>query len=139
MPVRTTRQQPLLSFLSCHPLTAIAVVYSVSLAPEDEDARRSQLDVLKERPGCNVNHVASFFDVSRIAVMKHLRVLEEAGLVLSRKEGRARVLHFNPVPIQEIHERWTTEFSQRWASKLTRIKARVEAGVPDEAEVRDDA
>ena len=89
--------------------------------------RREILDVLKACPGCNVNHVAGFFGISRIAVMKHLRVLEDAGLVLSRKEGRARVLHFNPVPIQEIHERWTTEFSQRWASKLTRIKSRVEA------------
>jgi DNA-binding transcriptional ArsR family regulator len=92
--------------------------------------RRAILDVLKARPGCNVNHVASFFDVSRVAVMKHLRVLEDAGLVVSRKEGRERVLHFNPVPIQEIHERWTTEFSERWAAKLTRIKHSVEAGAP---------
>ena len=91
--------------------------------------RRRILDVLKARPGCNVNYVASFFEVSRIAVMKHLKVLEEAGLVVSRKEGRERVLHFNPVPIQEIHERWTTEFSTRWAAKLTRIKSRVESGV----------
>lgn len=93
--------------------------------------RRQILDVLKEAPGCNVNHVASFFEVSRIAVMKHLRVLEDAGLVVSRKEGRARVLHFNPVPIQEIHERWTTEFSRRWAAKLTRIKDRVETGATE--------
>ena len=91
--------------------------------------RRQILDVLKARPGCNVSHVASFFDVSRIAVMKHLRVLEDAGLVVSRKEGRARLLHFNPVPIQEIHDRWTTEFSQRWASRLTRIKGLIESGV----------
>lgn len=88
--------------------------------------RREILDVLKAAPGCNVNHVASFFGISRIAVMKHLRVLEEAGLVVSRKEGRDRVLHFNPVPIQEIHDRWTTEFSRRWAEKLSRIKHRVE-------------
>lgn len=91
--------------------------------------RRRILDVLKAEPGCNVAYVVSFFEISRIAVMKHLRVLEEAGLVVSRKEGRSRHLHFNPVPLQEIHERWTTEFSQRWASKLTRIKANIEAGV----------
>ncbi len=91
-------------------------------------ARRRILDVLKASPGCSVNHVAGHFDITRIAVMKHLKVLEEAGLVLSRKEGRTRVLHFNPVPIQEIHERWTTEFSRHWASRMTRLKYRVEAG-----------
>ena len=101
-------------------------------------SRRRILDVLKTRPGCNVNHVASFFDVSRIAVMKHLKVLEEAGLVVSRKEGRTRVLHFNPVPIQEIHERWTTELSQRWASKLTRIKDLVEGARTRVAESGDE-
>lgn len=100
--------------------------------------RRRILDVLKTSPGCSVNYVAGFFDVSRIAVMKHLRVLEEAGLVVSRKEGRTRVLHFNPVPIQEIHERWTTEFSERWASKLTRIKARVEGGAIEASEDPDE-
>ncbi|MEM6673239.1 MAG: helix-turn-helix transcriptional regulator [Planctomycetota bacterium] len=94
-------------------------------------ARRRILDLLKAHPGCNVGYVASFFDVSRVAVMKHLRVLEDAGLVVSRKEGRERLLHFNPVPIQEIHERWTTELSEHWASKLTRIKRKVEAASSD--------
>ena len=95
--------------------------------------RRRILDVLKAEPGCTVGYVVGFFDVSRIAVMKHLKVLEEAGLVVSRKEGRERHLHFNPVPIQEIHERWTTEFSEQWASKLTRIKRAVESkGARDE-------
>lgn len=89
--------------------------------------RRRILDVLKAAPGSNVNEIAACFEVSRIAVMKHLAVLEEAGLVVSRREGRARLLHFNPVPIQEIHERWTTEFSEHWASKLTRIQRSVEA------------
>ncbi|QDU68129.1 ArsR/SmtB family transcription factor [Engelhardtia mirabilis] len=89
--------------------------------------RRRILDVLKAQPGCSVNDVASHFEMSRIAVMKHLKVLEGAGLVLSRKEGRRRVLHFNPVPIQEIYDRWTTEFSKHWAARMTRVKYVVEA------------
>lgn len=101
--------------------------------------RRRILDVLRESPGCTVHHVASRFDVSRIAVMKHLRTLEDAGLVVSRKVGRARALHFNPVPIQEIHEQWTDDFGAAWAAKLTRIKRSVEAGAEALARTTDGA
>ncbi len=90
------------------------------------ESRRRILDIVKDRPGCSVNHVAGFFDESRINVMKHLRVLEEAGLVHSEKQGRTRKLYFNCVPIQMIHERWTTEYSAMWAGRLTRVKYRVE-------------
>lgn len=89
--------------------------------------RRRILDVLKAEPGASVRDVAAHFDISRVAVMKHLEVLVAAGLVLSVKEGRTRVLHFNPVPIQEIHDRWTTEFSRHWAARMTALKYRVEA------------
>lgn len=96
------------------------------------ETRRRILDVLKDQPGCSVRHVASHFDMSRIAVMKHLRVLEDAGLVTSEKVGRTRRLHFNAVPIQMIHERWTTEFSAFWAGSLTQLKYRLESrGEPD--------
>ena len=95
-----------------------------ALAHED---RRRILDILREHPGSSVSDVASYFETSRIAVMKHLRVLGGAGLVLSKKNGRKRELYFNVVPIQTIHERWTTEFSALWASKLTRIKYAVES------------
>jgi DNA-binding transcriptional ArsR family regulator len=90
--------------------------------------RRRILDVLRQRPGANVSEVCGFFDTSRIAVMKHLRVLEEAGLVTSRKEGRSRRLYFNAVPIQMIYDRWTTEYSALWARRLTDLKYRVEMG-----------
>jgi predicted transcriptional regulator len=89
--------------------------------------RRRVLDIVKERPGCSVNHVAGFFEISRIAVMKHLRVLERAGLILSEKEGRTRRLFFNGVPIQMIYDRWTSEYSALWASRLTRVKYRIES------------
>lgn len=89
-------------------------------------ARRRILDILKEKPGCNVNEVSGEFEMSRIAVMKHLKVLEEAGLVISEKEGRDRRLYFNLVPIEMIHDRWTTEYSALWARRMTSIKYQVE-------------
>jgi DNA-binding transcriptional ArsR family regulator len=91
------------------------------------ESRRRILDIVKDRPGCSVKHVAAFFDASRINVMKHLRVLEEAGLIHSEKQGRTRKLYFNCVPIQLIHERWTTEYSAMWARRLTKVKYRVES------------
>lgn len=105
-----------------------AVFAALASAP-----RRRILDILKASPGCNVQHVAAFFDVSRIQVLKHLRVLEAASLVVSRKEGRERRLYFNPVPIQLIHDRWTTEFSAHWAARLTALKFHVE-GTPEPEE-----
>ncbi|MEM1206245.1 MAG: helix-turn-helix transcriptional regulator [Acidobacteriota bacterium] len=90
--------------------------------------RRLILDVLAEQPGANVSEVCGFFDTSRIAVMKHLRVLEAAGLVISKKEGRERKLYFNVIPIQTIYDRWTTHYSSLWASRLTGLKYRIEAG-----------
>src|SRR5262245_19969568 len=88
--------------------------------------RRRILDLLREHPGANVNEVCAFFETSRIAVMKHLRVLEDAALVVSRREGRARRLYFNAVPIQMIYDRWTTEYGSLWARRLADLKYRVE-------------
>jgi DNA-binding transcriptional ArsR family regulator len=88
--------------------------------------RRRILDILHERPGCAVGVLAQHFDVSRIAIMKHLTVLERAGLVISEKAGRSRRLYFNPVPIQLVYERWTDEYSALWASHVTALKHRIE-------------
>jgi DNA-binding transcriptional ArsR family regulator len=85
-------------------------------------SRRRMLDTVKDCPGIGVGELASEFDVSRIAVMKHLAVLEQAGLLVSEKDGRTRRLYFNAVPIQLIHDRWTTEYSAYWSGNLTRIK-----------------
>ena len=96
------------------------------------EPRRRILDVLKKEPGCNVNRVTEFFgDMGRIAVMKHLAVLEGANLVVSEKVGRERLLWFNPVPVHMIYDRWTSEFSAYWAGRLARVKYRLEnAPVP---------
>jgi DNA-binding transcriptional ArsR family regulator len=90
------------------------------------EPRRRILDILKKHPGSNVNRVCEFFSMGRVAVMKHLDVLETAHLVISEKAGRERLLYFNAVPIQMIYERWTSEFSVYWAGKLTGLKYRLE-------------
>ena len=89
--------------------------------------RRQILDLIKQNPGCCVNDLCPHFDVSRIAVMKQLNVLVHAQLAISKKVGRRRQLYFNAAPIQMIYDRWTTEYSQFWASQVTDLKFKVEA------------
>ena len=92
--------------------------------------RRRILDIVKQEPGIAVGALANEFDVSRIAVMKHLAVLEQANLIVSEEDGRVRRLYFNAAPIQMIHDRWTTEYSAYWAGQVTRIKYLAEARHP---------
>lgn len=97
--------------------------------------RRRMLDVVKAKPGSIVAEVCEHFpELSRIAVMKHLKVLEEAELLLSEREGRQRHLYFNAVPIQMVYDRWSSELSALWAPRLTRLKAQVETQLEGEEE-----
>ncbi|WP_298857818.1 helix-turn-helix transcriptional regulator [uncultured Sulfitobacter sp.] len=100
--------------------------------------RREMLDHLRADPGLPVGKLASHFDVSRIAVMNHLAVLEKAGLVICEKEGRTRKLYLNAMPIQDIHERWTDTYSAHWADRVNIIKHAAEAAVPKLQERDDD-
>jgi len=95
--------------------------------------RRRMLDILIGMPGCNVNDVAKYFDMSRIAVMKNLKVLEDADLIVSEKVGRSREMYFNAAPIQMIHDRWTTEYSRFWAGHAVDIKYQAETDEPARA------
>jgi len=88
--------------------------------------RRRVLDLLVSSPGMTVKAVASHFSISRIAVLKHIGVLASADLVLSHKRGRERRLFFNPVPIQQIYDRWTDQYASFWGERVTDIQARVE-------------
>lgn len=88
--------------------------------------RRTMLDIVRANPGGSVKDLCRHFDMSRIAVMKHLTVLERAGLILSEKHGRTKALYFNAVPIQQIYERWTDKYSALWAGRLTDLKRRIE-------------
>lgn len=90
--------------------------------------RREILAAVRAAPGCNVNSISERFEMSRIGVMKHLGVLESANLIVSEKVGRERQLYFNPVPIQQIHEMWTDEFTRHFASSLTKLKKIIEQG-----------
>lgn len=90
-------------------------------------ARRRVLDLVQAAPGMTVKALSSHFDMSRIAVMKHLKALEAADLILSKKVGRTRQLFFNPVPIQMIYDRWTDRYSAFFASRVADIKDRVES------------
>lgn len=94
--------------------------------------RRRILDLLKSMPGATVNDMTKYFEVSRIAVMKHLGVLEAADLVVSRKVGRMRQLYFNAVPLQVIHDRWTTDYAAFWAGRVMDLKYQLE-GLPVQA------
>ena len=91
------------------------------------ESRRKIMDVLKAHPGISVGQLAMRFDVSRIAVMNHLAVLETAGLIVSEKDGRTRRLYLNAAPIQMINDRWMSDYSAHWARKLTGIKYAAEA------------
>jgi DNA-binding transcriptional ArsR family regulator len=91
------------------------------------ETRRAILDIVKNAPGSSVGSVCAQFPISRIGVMKHLRVLEEAQLLLPRKSGRVRELYFNAVPIQMIYDRWTTDYSSFWAGTVTDLKFAAEA------------
>jgi len=88
--------------------------------------RRRILDLVRDQPGQGVGELAKAFDVSRIAIMNHLKVLEEAGLLVSQKEGRTRRLYLNAMPIQAIHERWIDTYSGYWADRLSFIKQAAE-------------
>lgn len=92
--------------------------------------RRRIMDILRARPGVTVGELSSEFDVSRITVLRHLQVLEQAGLLVSRKDGPRRRLHLNTVPLQEIHERWTSAYTESGALRLLDIRRRAEAAAP---------
>ena len=92
-----------------------------------DPTRRLLLDLLFEREGRTLTDLASQVDMTRIGVMKHLRLLEEAGLVITRRSGREKLHFLNPVPIRLIHDRWIDKYTERHASALANLKTNLEA------------
>lgn len=89
--------------------------------------RRRLLDRLQERDGQTLGELCAHLpEMTRFGCMKHLRVLEEAGLVSSRKVGREKFHYLNPVPIQQLYDRWVGKFARPWARTLTGLKALLE-------------
>ncbi len=92
-----------------------------------DPTRRFLLDILFEREGRTLTELESQVDMTRIGVMKHLRLLEEAGLVLTRRTGREKLHFLNPVPIRLIHDRWINKYTERHVSALANLKTELEA------------
>lgn len=91
-----------------------------------DPTRRFLLDLLFERDGRTLTELESELDMTRFGVMKHLRVLEEADLVLTQRSGREKLHYLNPVPIQLIHDRWIGKYRKRQTRALTELKAMLE-------------
>jgi len=91
-----------------------------------DPTRRSLLDELFERDGQTLTELEERFEMSRFGVMKHLRQLEEAGLVVTRRRGRQKLHFLNPVPIRLIHDRWVSKFAEPWTAGLSELKQRLE-------------
>ena len=91
-----------------------------------DPTRRSLLDRLFERDGRTLTELESELEMSRFGVMKHLRVLEDAGLVVTRRSGWEKLHHLNPVPIRLIHDRWIDKYTERHVSALMELKTMLE-------------
>jgi DNA-binding transcriptional ArsR family regulator len=91
-----------------------------------DPTRRHLLDRLFQRDGRTLTDLESELQMTRFGVMKHLRVLEGAGMVVTRRSGREKLHFLNPVPIRLIHDRWIDKYTERHVSALTDLKTALE-------------
>ena len=91
-----------------------------------DPTRRLLLDRLYEHDGPTLTELQSQIEMTRFGVMKHLRVLEDAGLVVTRRSGREKLHFLNPVPIRLIHDRWINKYTERQVSALADLKRELE-------------
>jgi uncharacterized protein YndB with AHSA1/START domain/DNA-binding transcriptional ArsR family regulator len=91
-----------------------------------DPTRRSLLDELFREDGQTLSQLEERFEMSRFGVMKHLKQLEEAGLVVTRRRGREKLHYLNPVPIRLVHDRWVSKYAEPWAAGLSELKTRME-------------
>ena len=109
------------------------VTYYASMTDDDrvfkalaDPTRRHLLDRLYARDGRTLTELESDLEMTRFGVMKHLRLLEDAGLVISRRRGREKLHYLNPVPIRLIHDRWIDKYTERRVSALVDLKTKLE-------------
>jgi len=93
-----------------------------------DPTRRAILDLLHKGPQRTTQIVEAFPQLTRFGVMKHIDVLRDAGLIITREEGRERVNSLNPAPIRQIYERWVSRYQEFWADSLLRLKDEFETG-----------
>ena len=94
-----------------------------------DPTRRSLLDELFKQDGQTLSALERRLPMTRIGVMKHLRLLEEAGLVTTKRRGREKLHFLNPVPIRLVHDRWVSKYAEPWAATLSGLKKRIEEEV----------
>ena len=111
----------------------LLVTYALRVTDDDrvfralaDPTRRHLLDRLFERDGRTLTELESQLEMTRFGVMKHLRVLEQAGLVVTRKVGRERHHFLNPVPIRLVHDRWIDKYTERQITALVDLKKELE-------------
>jgi DNA-binding transcriptional ArsR family regulator len=91
-----------------------------------DPTRRGLLDELFKQDGQSLSELERRLPMTRFGVMKHLRVLEEAGLVATKRRGREKLHFLNPVPIRLIHDRWVSKYAEPWAAGLSELKKDIE-------------
>ena len=91
-----------------------------------DPTRRFLLDLLFARDGRTLTELESELEMTRFGVMKHLRLLEDAGLVVTRREGREKLHFLNPVPNRLVHDRWIDKYTERQVTALTDLKSQLE-------------
>jgi DNA-binding transcriptional ArsR family regulator len=92
-----------------------------------DPTRRFLLDLLFAREGQTLTELESEVEMTRYGVMKHLKVLEEAGLVVTRRSGREKLHFLNAVPIREVHDRWIDKYTERHVAALIDLKNELES------------
>jgi len=92
-----------------------------------DPTRRRLLDELYRRDGQTLSDLEERFSMTRFGVMKHLKLLEEAGLVVTRRRGREKLHFLNPVPIRLVHDRWVSKYAEPWVAGLSDLKHRLES------------
>ena len=91
-----------------------------------DPTRRDLLDRLFEEDGQTLRALAADYPMTRIGVMKHLQILEDARLVVTRRHGREKLHFLNPIPIRLVHDRWVSKYAEPWAAVLSDIKQELE-------------
>ena len=105
-------------------MVAVDIVFRALADP----TRRALLDALYEQDGQTLVALTAPHDMTRIAVAKHLRLLEDAGIVVSRRRGREKLHYLNPIPIGEIADRWVSKYAQPFTRALVGIRHDLERG-----------
>ena len=91
-----------------------------------DPTRRHLLDRLYAQDGRTLTELESNLEMTRFGVMKHLRLLDDAGLVVTRRQGREKLHYLNPVPIRLIHDRWIDKYAEHRVSALAQLKTELE-------------